>query len=80
MPIILRSLIVSISIISLWLLIRSFTKAPTPLDEDVVGLVMRALGINDRSPDTRPWMVLKKKTLAYLDTRARMLMEADPKI
>ena len=83
MPIILRSLIVSAySIISLWLLIRSFTKSTTPLDEDVVGLVMRALGINDGSPDTRPWMVLKKKkkTPAYLDTRARMLMEADPKI
>ena len=65
------------------MLIRSFTKAPTPLDEDVVGLVVRALGINDGSPDTRPWMVLKKKkkkTPAYLDTRARMLMEADPKI
>ena len=45
----------------------------------MVGLVMRALGIIDGSTDTRLWMILKKKT-PYLDTRARMLMEADPKM
>ena len=29
----------------------------------------------------RPWMILeKKKHHNYLDTRARMLMEAEPKI
>ena len=40
---------------------------------------MWALGIIDGSTDARPWMILKKKP-PYLDTRARMLMEADPTI
>ena len=45
----------------------------------MVGLVMRALGIIDGSTDTRLSMILKKKNTIYLDTRARVLMEADPK-